>query len=107
MIPNCQSPRGPELTAAVQAPLQLQLNCCHTGSEPEGSTAAACYRRGCPQRLRYAKWAGGSRSLTHRRAAMSGFTLDDVRGVAADAQRFTGSLLDLLLEVPNFLSEHY
>jgi hypothetical protein len=38
---------------------------------------------------------------------MSGFTLDDVRGVAADAQRFTGSLLDLLLEVPNFLSEHY
>ena len=32
---------------------------------------------------------------------MGGFTLDDgqVRGVAADAQRFTGSLLDLLLDV--------
>jgi len=36
---------------------------------------------------RYAKWAGGSRSQTHRRAAMGGFTQDDgyVRGVAADA----------------------
>jgi hypothetical protein len=33
---------------------------------------------------------------------MGGFTLDDgyVRGVAADAQGFTGSLLDLLLDVP-------
>jgi hypothetical protein len=35
-------------------------------------------------RTRYAKWAGGSRSQTHRRAAMGGFTQDDgyVRGVA-------------------------
>jgi hypothetical protein len=34
--------------------------------------------------MRYAKWAGGSRSQTHRRAAMGGFTQDDgyVRGVA-------------------------
>ena len=33
---------------------------------------------------RYAKWAGGSRSQTHRRTAMCGFTQDDgyVRGVA-------------------------
>jgi hypothetical protein len=33
---------------------------------------------------RYAKWAGGSRSQTHRRAAMGGFTQDDcyVQGVA-------------------------
>jgi hypothetical protein len=33
---------------------------------------------------RYTKWAGGSRSQTHRRAAMGGFTQDDgyVRGVA-------------------------
>jgi hypothetical protein len=33
---------------------------------------------------RYAKWAGSSRSQTHRRAAMCGFTQDDgyVRGVA-------------------------
>jgi hypothetical protein len=32
-------------------------------------------------------------------AAMGGFALDDgyLRGVATDAQRFTGSLLDLLL----------
>ena len=36
-------------TAAAQAPLQLQLNCCHTGS----SIAAACCHKGCPQRLRY------------------------------------------------------
>ena len=42
---------------------------------------------------RYAKWAGSSRSmmivlLTHRLAAMGGFTQDDgyVRGVVADAQ---------------------
>ena len=63
------------------------------------------YDRGCPQRLRCAKWAGVSRSQTHRRAAMGGFTLDDgyVRGVAADAQRFTGSLFDLFLDVPNIL----
>ena len=40
-----------------------------------------------------------SRSQKHRRAAMGGFTQDDgyVRGVAADAQRFTGSLFDVLL----------
>ena len=33
---------------------------------------------------RYAKWAGGSRSQTHRRAAKGGFTQDDrnVRGLA-------------------------
>jgi hypothetical protein len=33
---------------------------------------------------RYAKWAGGSRSQTHRRAAKGGFTQDDgyVQGVA-------------------------
>jgi hypothetical protein len=39
---------------------------------------------------------------------MGGFTLDDgyMRGVAADAQRFTGSLLDHLLDVPNILPEH-
>ena len=33
--------------------------------------------------IRYAKWAGGSRSQTHRRAAKGGFTQDDgyVRGL--------------------------
>jgi hypothetical protein len=37
--------------------------------------------------VRYAKWAGGSRSQTHRRAAKGGFTQDDgyVQGVAPDA----------------------
>ena len=34
---------------------------------------------------------------------MGGFTL---RGVAADAQRFTGSLFDLHLDVPDILPEH-
>ena len=34
--------------------------------------------------IRYTKWAGGSRSQTHRRAAKGGFTQDDgyVRGLA-------------------------
>ena len=73
MVKTVKFPRCPELTPAAQAPLQLQLNCCHTGS----STAAACCHKGCPQRLRYRKWARGSRSLTHRRAVMGGFTVDD------------------------------
>jgi hypothetical protein len=42
---------------------------------------------------RYAKWAGGSRSQTHRRAAMGGFTQDDgyVRGVAPTHDCSSGS----------------
>ena len=51
---TCQSPRGPMLTAAAQAPLQLQLNCCNTGS----STAASCCHKGCPQRLRHTSRQG-------------------------------------------------
>ena len=47
-----QSPRGPKLTAAAQAP--LQLNCCNTGS----STAASCCHKGCPQRLRHTSRQG-------------------------------------------------
>jgi hypothetical protein len=45
---------------------------------------------------RYAKWAGGSRSQTHRRAAMGcGFTQDDsyVRGVAPTHDCSSRSLL--------------
>jgi hypothetical protein len=44
---------------------------------------------------RYAKWAGGSRLQTHRRAAMGGFTQDDgyVRGVAPTHDCSSGSLL--------------
>jgi len=47
---------------------------------------------------RYAKWAGGSRSQTHRRAAKGGFTQDDgyVQGVAPDAH--DPLLLRILLE---------
>jgi len=51
---------------------------------------------------RYAKWAGGSRSQTHRRAAKGGFTQDDgyVQGVAPDALRSTsfGSFLLALFQ---------
>jgi hypothetical protein len=48
---------------------------------------------------RYAKWAGGSRSQTHRRAAMGGFTQDDgyVRGVAPTHDCSSRSLLHELL----------
>jgi hypothetical protein len=48
---------------------------------------------------RYEKWAGGSRSQTHRRAAMCGFTQHDgyVRGVAPTHERSSGSFLDFLL----------
>jgi len=44
---------------------------------------------------RYAKWAGGSRSQTHSRAAMGDFTQDDgyVRGVAPTHDCSSGSLL--------------
>ena len=38
-------------------------------------TAQGAIRSG----TRYAKWAGGSRSQTHRRAAKGGFTQDDVK----------------------------
>jgi hypothetical protein len=46
---------------------------------------------------RYAKWAGGSRSQTHRRAAMGGFTQDDgyVRGVAPTHDCSSGSFSNL------------
>ena len=42
---------------------------------------------------RYAKWAGGSRSQTHRRADMGGFTQDDgyVRGLAPTHDCSSGS----------------
>jgi hypothetical protein len=51
---------------------------------------------------RYAKWAGGSRSQTHRRAAKGGFTQDDgyARGLAPthDCSSF-GSLLHELVSL--------
>jgi hypothetical protein len=49
--------------------------------------------------IRYAKWAGGSRSQTHRRAAKGGFTQDDgyVRGLAPMHDRSFRSLLHELV----------
>jgi hypothetical protein len=56
---------------------------------PAARAARSAYSRLAARRAirsgtRYAKWAGGSRSQTHRRAAMCGFTQDDgyVRGAA-------------------------
>ena len=52
---------------------------------------------------RYAKWAGGSRSQKHRRAAKGGFTQDDgyVRGLAPthDCSSFGSLLHELSLAV--------
>jgi len=55
--------------------------------------------------IRYAKWAGGSRSQTHRRAAKGGFTQDDgyVRGFAPTHDR--SSFGSLLLRLGSF--SHY
>jgi hypothetical protein len=49
--------------------------------------------------IRYAKWARGSRSQTHRRAAKGGFTQDEgyVRGVAPTHDCSFRSLLHELL----------
>jgi hypothetical protein len=73
--------------------------------EPAGRTARSrlhaqrCTLSAIRSGTRYAKWAGGSRSQTHRRAAMCGFTEDDgcVRGVAPTHERSSGSFLDFLL----------
>ena len=56
------------------------MSCTQGGTEAQGAIRSG---------TRYAKWAGSSRSQTHRRAAMGGFTQDDgdVQGVAADALR--------------------
>ena len=61
---------------------------CSVGLNQGTKNAAACSyaaRSGAIRpEVRYAKWAGGSRSQTHRRAAKGGFTQDDgnVRGLA-------------------------
>ena len=83
---NLSRPKEPrkrkDLQFALHA-LALNLRCTL-------SVQQACCTKCDPLRdsARYAKWAGGSRSQTHRRAAMCGFTQDDgyVRGVVADAQ---------------------
>ena len=69
--------------AARTARFRLQAFCMHKGAIRSGT--------------RYAKWAEGSRSQTHRRAAMCGFAQGDgyVRGVAPthDAPRTLPRLL--------------
>jgi hypothetical protein len=63
---------------AARSRLQLALHAQRTAGLLHEARSAI--RSG----TRYAKWTGGSRSQTHRRAAMCGFTQDDgyVRGVA-------------------------
>ena len=69
------------------------LSCTQGGTEAQEPAArparsrlqARCTAQGAIRSgTRYAKWAGGSRSQTHRRAAMCGFIQDDgnVQGVA-------------------------
>ncbi len=51
----------------------LLVTVLHQWGDGSACRASDAIRSG----IRYAKWAGGSRSQTHRRAAMGGFTQDD------------------------------
>ncbi len=64
----------------VTQPQIWQLDMSYTNGERNDYRASDVIRSGA----RYAKWAGGSRSQTHRRAAKDVFTQDDgyVRGLA-------------------------
>ena len=70
---NCSSWSVRELNVG-----RINLSC--TNGRQNVCRASDAIRSG----TRYAKWAGGSRSQTHRRAAKGGFTQDDgnVRGLA-------------------------
>ena len=95
---TCQSPRGPELTADVQALLQLQLNCCHTGS----STAAACYLKGLSAETEIHE-VGRRLSLADTQTSRYGRLYSRRRLCARRSSRRTAlhwSLLDFLLDVP-------
>ncbi len=75
--------QGAEVTESStnkQHHLSLKQNVCRASDAIRSGT-------------RYAKWAGGSRSQTHRRAPMGGFTQDDgyVRGVAPTHDFSSGS----------------
>jgi hypothetical protein len=61
--------------------------CLNQGAPERRSLQLRCTLGAIRPEVRYAKWAGGSRSQTHRRAAKGGFTQDDgyVQGVAPDA----------------------
>jgi hypothetical protein len=72
------------------------FGCLNQGAPERRSLQFALHAHACSLRctlgairpeVRYAKWAGGSRSQTHRRAAKGGFTQDDgyVQGMAPDA----------------------
>ena len=82
---HCHVPKGPRKRKDLQ--LALHALACRLA-------AKSAIRSG----TRYEKWAGGSRSQTHRRAALCGFTQDDgyVRGVAPTQDRSSGSFSGLL-----------
>ena len=62
-VSSTQGATEAQKPAAHTARFRLQDCCTHKGAIRSGT--------------RYAKWAGGSRSQTHRRSAMCGFTQDD------------------------------
>jgi hypothetical protein len=67
--------------------IRLYIPCLNQGASERRSLQLRCTLGAIRPEVRYAKWAGGSRSQTHRRAAKGGFTQDDgyVQGVAPDA----------------------
>ena len=60
------------------------ITCLNQGTKNAAACRYAARSGAIRPEVRYAKWAGGSRSQTHRRAAKGGFTQDDrnVRGLA-------------------------
>ena len=74
------------------------VSCLNQGAPERRSLQLRCTLGAIRPEVRYAKWAGGSRSQTHRRAAKGSFTQDDgyVQGVAPDAH--DPLLLRILLE---------
>ena len=51
--------------------------CLNQGTKSDSACSYAARSGAIRPEVRYANWAGGSRSQTHRRAAKGGFTQDD------------------------------
>ncbi len=62
----------------------MQRSCLNQGTKSGAACSYAARSGVIRPEVRYTKWAGGSRSQTHRRPAKGGFTQDDgyVQGVA-------------------------
>jgi hypothetical protein len=101
MVSDCLNQGAPERRS-----LQLRCTLGVIRPVPMGRRNACRASDAIRSGSRYAKWAGGSRSQTHRRAAKGGFTQDDgyVQGVAPDALRSTsfGSFSNTLRAAEQF-----